>query len=664
MPSDLPVETSSLPSSKKTAIVAAVTIRFVGDSGDGMQLVGMQFSDASAHAGNDISTFPDYPSEIRAPAGTVAGVSGFQIQISSHDIFTPGDEVDVLVAMNPAALKSNLKSVKSGGIVIVNEDAFIPKELKKAGYTSNPLEDNSLQAFRLIRVPIDTLNTAALKDSGLTARQIDLCKNFFALGLIYWLYDRPLTPTLAYIRKKVAKKNPLLAKADTLTLHAGYNFGETAELFPEQYRVPKADLPSGTYRKINGNEAVVLGVVTAAHLAGKNVVYPSYPITPASEILHGLAELKHFGAITFQAEDEICAMGAAIGAAFGGALAVTGTSGPGVALKSEAINLAIMTELPMVIVNVQRGGPSTGLPTKPEQSDLLQALFGRNGESPIPVIAAASATDCFNAAIEACRVAIKYMTPVMLLTDGYIANSSEPWRIPNVETMPTIPVNHPTAPLTEAFKPYTRDENLARPWAIPGTPGYEHRLGGLEKQDGIGCVSHDPINHEIMTHHRANKVAGITPPGVPYFWTGSRSGDVLIVGWGGTYGAIKAATLQMESEGIRVSSCQLRYLNPLPDDLAERMSHFSEIIVAELNMGQLAMILRAKFLIDAKVLSKVRGLPFTIQEIVRGVKRILAGDTNKRPLPLSSYGVTPAASSWLRDQVVPIRRAFIADDEE
>jgi len=637
-------------SPKTRTPLQAVTIRFAGDSGDGMQLVGMQFSDTSALLGNDISTFPDYPSEIRAPAGTVGGVSGFQIQISSHDIFTPGDDVDALVAMNPAALKSNLKSVKPGAIIIVNEDAFVPAELKKAQYESNPLDDGSLRSYRLIRVPIDKLNAAALKETGLPPKQVDVCKNFFALGVVYWLYDRPLEKTLTYIGRKVARKNPTMAKADELALHAGYHYGETAELFAQQYQVPKAtDLPAGTYRRVNGNEAVVLGLVTAAHLAGKQLVYPSYPITPATDILHGLAELKHFGVVTFQAEDEICAMGAAIGAAYGGALAVTGTSGPGLALKTEAVNLAVMTELPVVIVNVQRGGPSTGLPTKTEQSDLLQALFGRNGESPVPVIAAASPTDCYMAAIEACRTAIKYMTPVLLLSDGYIANSSEPWKIPTVDTMPPIEVKHPTEPLTGPFQPYKRNKDLVRPWALPGTPGYEHRIGGLEKQDVIGCVSYEAANHETMVNLRQAKIAGIKPAGVPYFWTGNRSGDVLIVGWGGTYGAIKAATLELEKDGLRASACHLRYLNPLPEDLLDCLKRFSEIVVAELNLGQLSWLLRAKYLINTRTINKVRGQPFTIQEIVRGVKNILAEPTTGKS-PTTAANVGPAVASWVRDE--------------
>jgi 2-oxoglutarate/2-oxoacid ferredoxin oxidoreductase subunit alpha len=659
-----PSDPGNAKASKRTAIIPSVVIRFVGDSGDGMQLVGTQFSDTSALAGNDVSTFPDYPSEIRAPAGTIAGVSGFQIQISSQAIFTPGDDVDVLVAMNPAALKSNLKAVKPGGLIIVNEDAFTPAELKKATYATNPFEDGSLQSYRPIRVPIDRLNAAALAELGLSPRQVDMCKNFFALGLVYWLYDRPLEATLAYIENKFTKKNPKMAEADALTLRAGYNYGESAELFPEQYRIPKANLAPGTYRKVNGNEAVVLGLTTAAHLAGKDLVYCSYPITPASEILQGLSELKHHGVVTFQAEDEICAMGAAIGAAFGGALAVTGTSGPGLALKGEAINLAVMAELPVIIVDVQRGGPSTGLPTKTEQSDLLQALYGRNGESPIPVIAAATPSDCFQAAIEACRIAIKYMTPVMLMSDGFVGNSSEPWRIAQLESLEPIPVEHAHAKANEPFKPYVRDENLARPWAIPGTPGCEHRLGGLEKQDGIGIVSHDPLNHETMTKLRDAKVAGIKPVGAPYFWTGERTGDVLIIGWGGTHGAIKAATMALEREGLHASACHLRYLNPLPSDLADRMSRFSEVIVAELNLGQLAQIIRSKYLLNVKLLTKVRGQPFAVSDIIRGVKRILARDNRILPLRVPSIEVAPSVDDWIQSQPLPPRLTYIIDDEE
>ena len=607
----------------------SVTIRFAGDSGDGMQLAGTQFTDTSALVGNDISTLPDFPAEIRAPAGTLAGVSGYQIHFSSTDIYTPGDEVDALVAMNPAALRTNVKAVHSGGIVIVNEDAFTPNDLKKAGYAANPIEDGSLKAYRLIKVPINKMNAAATKDSGLGAKDTDRCKNMFALGLVYWLYGRPMEPTLEYIRQKFGKK-PQVADANTRALKAGYAFGETTELFVEQYQVPKAKLSPGTYRKITGNEATAIGMIAASHLAGKQLVYCSYPITPASDILHGLAMQKNHNVLTFQAEDEIAAVGAAIGASFGGALGVTGTSGPGVALKAEAIGLAVMTELPLVIINVQRGGPSTGLPTKTEQADLLQALFGRNGESPVAVIAAASPADCFAGVIEAFTVATKYMTPVMFLTDGYIANGAEPWLIPDVNKLPRIELTHPTEPNGEngTFLPYKRDEKLVRPWAIPGTVGLEHRIGGLEKQDVTGNVNYEPNNHEHMVRTRAAKIAGIQPVGQDLLWTGPEKGDVLIVGWGSTYGAIKAATLELRRQGVQVSACHVRYMNPLPQRLGGLMREFDQVLVPEMNLGQFRMLLRDRFLIDAKGLNKVKGQPFTINEIVRGVRALLDGRVN------------------------------------
>jgi 2-oxoglutarate/2-oxoacid ferredoxin oxidoreductase subunit alpha len=609
---------------KPVTSVDAVTIRFAGDSGDGMQLAGMQFTDTSALFGNDVSTFPDYPSEIRAPAGTIAGVSGYQIQFSSHDVFTPGDEVDTLVAMNPAALKVNLKSVKRGGTIIVNADAFTPNDLKKAGYESNPLEDGSLSSYRLVRIPMDTLNAAPVGPANLTGKNADMCKNFFALGVVYWLYGRSLEPTLKYLRRKFGKKNPAAAHANEATLRSGYNYGETCELFDQQYLIEKAKLPPGEYRRINGNEAVALGLVVAAELAGKKLFYGSYPITPATDILHSLADLKNFQVITFQAEDEICALGAAIGAAFGGAIAATGTSGPGLALKSEALGLAVMTELPVVIVNVQRGGPSTGLPTKTEQSDLFQALYGRNGECPIPVIAAASPTDCFAAAIEAVRLAVRYMTPVLLLSDGFVANSSEPWLIPDIASLKKIRIHHPTAKSAGKFKPYARNAEGVRPWALPGTPGLEHRVGGLEKQDLTGCVSYDPLNHETMVRLRAEKIARITPAGEPFLWHGKKSGNALLVSWGGTYGATKAATLVLQADGVNVAHCHLRYLNPLPRHLATLLSKFKHVIIPELNTGQLRHVLKAACGIEASGINKVRGQPFTRAEIVKGVYTILA----------------------------------------
>lgn len=604
--------------------VSTVTVRFAGDSGDGMQMAGMQFTDTSALVGNDISTLPDYPAEIRAPAGTVAGVSGYQIQFSSNDIFTPGDEVDALVAMNPAALRTNVRLLKDSGILIVNEDAFAPAELKKAGYDHNPLDDSDLGRDRLIKVPIDRLNAEAVKDSGLSGKHVGRCKNFFALGLVYWLYDRPLKPTLDYIDEKFARKNPAVAQANASTLKAGYHFGETTELFHQQYQVDKAKLPPGTYRKITGNDAVALGLVAAASIAGEQLFYASYPITPASEILHSLAELKNHRVITFQAEDEIAAMGASIGAAFGGAMACTGTSGPGLALKAEAIGLAVMTELPVVIVNVQRGGPSTGLPTKTEQADLFQAIYGRNGECPVPVLAAASPADCFAAAYEAFALAVRYMTPVLLLTDGYIANGAEPWRIPDVKALPKIQVIHPTEKNGgEKFLPYQRNADGARPWAKPGTPGLEHRIGGLEKQDITGNVSYDPDNHQRMVQLRAAKIANIAPAGEPYLWCGPESGDVLLVGWGGTYGAIKAAALKLQHDGLSIAACHLRYLNPLPADLEQKLRRFKRIIVPELNLGQLRSVLRAQYLIDAIGLNKVKGQPFTVRELTQGISALL-----------------------------------------
>ena len=608
---------------RKITVLPSVTIRFAGDSGDGMQLAGTQFTDTSALAGNDLATFPDYPSEIRAPAGTVAGVSGYQIHLANEEVFTTGDAIDALIAMNAAALKVNLRSVKSGGLIIVNEDAFAPNDLRKAGYESNPLEDGSLRNHRLVRVPMDAMNAAATKDAGLNPRDTDRCKNMFALGLVYWLYGRSMDATIDYINKKFSKK-PAVAKANLLTLKAGYHYGETCELFEEQYQVPRAKLAPGTYRKMTGNEAMALGLIAAARMAGQDLVYCSYPITPATDILHELSGQKHMGVITFQAEDEIAAMGAAIGASFGGAISATATSGPGIALKSEAIGLAVMTELPVVIVNVQRGGPSTGLPTKTEQSDLFQAILGRHGECPIPVIAASTSTDCFEAAIEATTIAVKYMTPVMVLSDGYLANGSEPWLVPDASRLGKIVVQHPTAD-GKPYRPYLRDENGARPWAIPGTPGLEHRIGGLEKQDITGQVSYDALNHEKMVKLRAQKIANVKPVGASYLWTGPEKGDVLIVGWGSTYGAIKEAVLALRAQGVAVSHCHIRYVNPLSERIGPLLKAFTHVLVPEMNLGQLSMLLRARFLVDAKSVSKVRGQPFTVQEIEDAVRAAIAG---------------------------------------
>ncbi|HWQ28420.1 MAG TPA: 2-oxoacid:acceptor oxidoreductase subunit alpha [Dehalococcoidia bacterium] len=593
--------------------IEQVTIRFAGDSGDGMQLAGSQFTNTSAIVGNDVATLPDFPAEIRAPAGSLPGVSGFQIHFAGHDIYTPGDQPDVLVAMNPAALKTNLRDLVPGGLIIVNTDEFNETNLKKAGYETNPLEDRSLAGYQVIKVPISTLNAEALKDSGLSAQQIDRSKNFFALGLMYWLYDRPLEPTMRWIDEKFAK-NPQVAEANKRTLKAGYHFGETAELFAVHYRVPPAHLPPGRYRNITGNEATALGFLTAAKLADRPLFYGSYPITPASDILHELARFKNFGVRTFQAEDEIAAIGAAIGAAYGGAIGLTGTSGPGFALKSEALNLAVMTELPLVVIDVQRAGPSTGMPTKTEQADLLQAIFGRNGESPVPVVALATPGDCFTMAIEAVRIAIKYMTPVVFLSDAYLGNSSEPWRIPSLQDLPRIEVRFATDP--DTFQPYARDpETLARPWAIPGTPGLEHRIGGLEKSDITGNVSYDPENHHRMVTLRAERIARIANdiPNVEVF--GEPEGDLLVLGWGSTYGFIRSAVERVRAEGLAVSHAHLRYLNPFPANLGEVLAGFRRVLIPELNLGQLLLLIRGRYLVDAVGLNKVAGRPFRVAEI-------------------------------------------------
>ena len=601
-----------------------VTVRFAGDSGDGMQLAGTQFTNASAIFGNDISTLPDFPAEIRAPAGTLAGVSGFQIHFSSREIHTPGDRVDTLIAMNPAALRTNIKDLEKGGILIVNSDAFTDNDLRKAGYTSNPLEDGSLSGYQVHAIPITKLTREAVRELKLTTREADRCKNFFALGLVYWLYDRPMEPTLKWIREKFSK-NPAILEANTRTLKAGYHYGETTEVFAVHYRVPKAKIPPGRYRKITGNEATACGLVAAALLANKPLLYCSYPITPASDILHALADRKRYGVRTFQAEDEIAAIGAAIGVAFGGGLGVTGTSGPGICLKSEAIGLAVMTELPVVIIDVQRGGPSTGLPTKTEQADLLQAMFGRNSESPVAVVAPCSPADCFDMIMEAVRLAVSYMTPVMFLSDGYLANGAEPWRIPEISQLPRIEVHHPTGPNDDGrFMPYKRDERLVRPWAVPGTPGLEHRIGGLEKEDVTGNVSYDPINHEHMVRTRAQKIANIANDIPELKVNGPERGDLLVIGWGGTYGAITTAVDKMRQQGHSVAQAHLRYLNPMPKNTGEVLKRYRRVLVPELNCGQLRMLLRAEFLVDAIGLNKIQGRPFLVSEITEKIEEVLA----------------------------------------
>lgn len=613
-----PVETTD----KHLEELDTVTIRFAGDSGDGMQLTGTQFTNTSAIVGNDISTLPDFPAEIRAPAGSLPGVSGFQLNFSSHDIHTPGDQANVLVAMNPAALKVNLADLEDGGTIIVNTDEFTKENLERAAYRSNPIEDGSLKGYRVHQLPISTLNMNALKGNvELSRKEMSRCKNFFALGVLYWLYDRPLEPTLNWIHAKF-KKNPELAKANEVTLKTGYNFAETTEVFTTHFTVKKAVITPGRYRKITGNEATAIGFVTAAELTGRPLFYGSYPITPASDILHELARHKNFGVKTFQAEDEIAAVCAAIGASFAGHVGLTGTSGPGVALKQEAIGLAVMTELPLVIVNVQRGGPSTGLPTKTEQADLFQAVWGRNGECPAIVIAPSTPADCFNMAIEAVRLAFKYMVPVFYLSDGYLANGAEPWAVPAVEKLPRIPVTFATDP--NNFMPYARDENtLARPWALPGTPGLEHRIGGIEKQHITGNVNYDPENHHLMVKLRQEKVDRAVADIPPVEVFGDKTGKVLLLGWGSTYGSITSAVERMHESGKSVSSAHLRHLNPFPKNLGEVLAGFETVIVPEMNLGQLCTMIRARYLIDAIPFSKVKGRPFQIREIIRKVEEYL-----------------------------------------
>ncbi len=632
---------------KQTQRVNAATVRFAGDSGDGMQIAGMQFTDASAVFGNDIATLPDYPAEIRAPAGTVAGVSGFQINFASSDIHTPGDTVDALIAMNPAAFKANIGDVRSGGTVIVNESEFNKVNLRKAGYDEgyNPINDEVLTGqYNIFAVPITRMTEETLADTGMSAKDIGRCKNMYALGLVYWVFDRPLEPTVRFLHNFFGEKKnlPQIAEANETVLKAGYHFGETAEIFVHRYQVAKADIAPGKYRRVTGNEATALGLITASKLASKDLIYCSYPITPASDILHNLAAMKQYGVKTVQAEDEIAAVCAAIGASFAGQFAVTGTSGPGLCLKSEAIGLAVMTELPMVIINVQRGGPSTGLPTKVEQSDLLQALFGRNGDSPLIVLAPQSPADCFDIAIEAARLTLGAMTPVIILSDGYIANGAEPWRIPDAAALDAIDVNHP-APRDPAddgdgnptFLPYDRDENLARPWAHPGIKGLQHRIGGLEKANLTGNVCYTPENHQAMTDLRHDKVARIADRIPPIEVQGDASGDVLVLGWGGTFGAITTAVEQVRDKGLRVSAAHLRHLNPMPKNLGDILANFNKILIPELNTGQLRMLVRDKFLVDAKGLNKVQGQPFLVNEIVQAIELIESGNWPDDRLSLS-----------------------------
>ena len=600
-------------------------IRFAGDSGDGMQLTGGRFTDATAIMGNDLSTLPDFPAEIRAPAGSLAGVSAFQIKFSSKNIHTPGDKPDVLVAMNPAALKVHQKELIPGGTMIVNTDAFTPKNLKFAGYESNPIENGSLDDyFTLIPIEMNKMVTGACEGLDMSAKFVGRTKNLFALGVLFYMYDRPLASTEAWLKKKFKGKDNII-EANIRALNAGYNYGDTTELFMTRFKVEKANLPSGTYRNINGNFATSLGLLAAAEKSGLGLFYGGYPITPASDILHTLATWKHFGVQTFQAEDEIAGISSVIGAAFTGKLAVTATSGPGIALKGEALGLGIITELPLVVINVQRGGPSTGLPTKTEQSDLNQALFGRNGEAPMPVIAAATPGDCFFAAYEACRIALKYMTPVMLLTDGYLANGSEPWKIPNVDELEDIDVQFVTEKNgDEEYLPYLRDEKtLSRPWAIPGTPGLEHRLGGIEKAENTGHVSYDPENHHMMVKIRQEKVNRIQQDIAPTEVYGDNHGEMLVLSWGGTYGSCRSAVETLQEEGRKVSHVHVRWISPLPKDLGEIIIGFKNVLVPEINLGQFLRIIRSEFLVDAKGLNLVRGVPISASTIVETVKNTL-----------------------------------------
>ena len=606
---------------RKTERVDDVVVRFAGDSGDGMQLTGGQFTSTSALLGNDLATLPDFPAEIRAPAGTLAGVSAFQVRIADYDIHTPGDAPDVLVAMNPAALVKNLPDLKPNGVLIVNSDEFKERNFKRAGLESNPLEDGSLGAFRVYQVELTTLTRRTLDDTELDVKSKDRCKNFFALGLVYWLFHRPLDNTIHWLEKKFAQR-PELADANVRVLKAGWNLADTLELFQARYEVQPARLSPGTYRHIDGNEALALGLIAASRKSGLPLFLGAYPITPASDLLHALARRKSYGVTTFQAEDEIAAVCAAIGASFGGSLGITASSGPGIALKAEAMNLAVMVELPLIVCDIQRGGPSTGLPTKTEQSDLLQVLFGRNGESPVPVVAASSPHDCFWTALEAARVAVRYMVPVVILSDGYIANGSEPWKLPAVEDLPDFAPEFRTSP--DGFSPYLRDpETLARPWALPGTPGLEHRIGGLEKEDLTGNVSYDPANHERMTHLRAEKVARVAREIGDLEVEGDPEGELLVLGWGSTEGALKGAVRLLQARGVRVSRAHLRWLNPFPSNLGDVLSRFDKVLVPEMNLGQLALLLRARYLKDVITFSKVQGRPFFRSEIEAKILEIL-----------------------------------------
>ena len=610
------------PTQKPAESLSGVTVRLAGDSGDGMQLLGTQLTNTSALSGNDVATFPDFPAEIRAPRGTRAGVSGFQVQFSAEEIFTPGDGVDTLICMNPAALVTNIGDLRRGGILIVNSDGFTDKDLKLAKLETNPLEDDTTEGYRLIKVPMTTITRDAVEPTGLSVKFADRCKNFFAMGLVFWLYGRDVEPTLRFIENKFSSK-PDVAEANRLALKAGWNFGETTENFASTFSVPAAELEPGVYKNVMGNQALAWGLIAAAELSGKELFLGSYPITPASDILHELAKHKNFGVRTFQAEDEIAAVCSAVGAALGGSMAITTSSGPGIALKGEGIGLGLILELPFIVIDVQRGGPSTGLPTKTEQSDLLMVMHGRNGDSPLPVIAAQSPADCFNTAIEAWRIATKYMTPVFILSDGYIANGSEPWKIPEVDSLEKIEINHPgpRSPDDAPFMPYSRDENLARPWALPGTPGLMHRVGGLEKQDGTGNVSYDPDNHQHMVNTRALKVEKVAES-IGEVEVFGKSKGTLVLSWGGTYGACRTAVKTSIEEGVEVGHVHLRWINPFPANLEKVLGQYDNVLIPELNTGQLRLLIKDKFLINAIGLNKVKGKPFHVSEIVDKIKEV------------------------------------------
>ncbi len=604
--------------------VNSVTVRFAGDSGDGIQLLGSRFANATAVAGNDLSTLPDYPSEIRSPAGSLSGVSGFQVSFGDDSVLTPGNKPDVLLVMNPAALAVNVKNIDKGAVIIANSDAFTPAALEKAGYASNPLEDGTLSNYRLISLPAGTLAENTLKDSGLTKAQAVKCKNFYLLGVVFWMYGLPLEPTKKWILAKFAKY-PGMAEANVKVLEAGFDYAETTEIFDARFQARKGAVNPGKYRNLTGNEAAAYALITAARLLKKKLYYGSYPITPATEILHTLAKHRGDDVVVFQAEDEIAAVCSAIGAAFGGQLAATGTSGPGLSLKTEALGLAVIAELPLVVIDVQRGGPSTGLPTKTEQSDLLQAVYGRHGEAPLVVLAASSPADCFAVTLEAARIAVKYMTPVIVLSNSYLANGSEPFRVPKLSELPKFCL--PPLPSAVDFKPFMRDaDTLARPWAWPGMAGYEHRIGGLEKEDGSGAISYDPDNHERMTALRAEKVARVVKEIPPTKIYGEAEGELLVVGWGSTYGAVTSAVAAARRAGLTVSSVHLRHIHPMPPDIGPVMRRFRKVLVPEENSGQLRMLLRSEYMLEPQGLNKMQGQPLNSDEVLARINEVLRGN--------------------------------------